>query len=519
MLEIAIDKQDSVDCIRASKKRAPAESETYRIIKEMVMSSISRIWWLLAALLPMTDALTTENTTPFSKPDYLLQRPAKSLAQYPTLYNRLDLVKEPMPGLSACQSLRGNPDDVYWDNSISPLLSETDGFVSVMMVFDSKLIVGGQFTKIRGVTANNIAAWDGSTWSPLGTGSKDAVSAIAIYGEQLIATGRFLTTASDSAETIASWDGSVWLSLGAGDPRVSALLVVNDSLFVGGDFDTIGTVPAIDVACWDGSNWSAVGSGFESVSEASAASKLVSYHGRLVAAWALFADCELACTCCTFFRLSTLDEAGWVVWQTYTEVHIGALAVIGDTLMMGQGRCDNGCSFPPGSSCDDSVDLVQEWDGNSWVALSSGCEGNGITAMTTYDGRLVTAGYVNIITSWDGSSWHQLGSGVDQTINAMAVYKGNLIIGGRFTKAGDKTAANLAIWTKRFLQCGDADGSGDLNLVDIVYTVNWMFACGPAPVDEAAGDYNCDGRTNIADAVYLINYVFRGGPQPCEGCK
>ena len=66
---------------------------------------------------------------------------------------------------------------------------------------------------------------------------------------------------------------------------------------------------------------------------------------------------------------------------------------------------------------------------------------------------------------------------------------------------------------------GDADGSGEVNLADIVYIVNWIFLGGPAPIDEAAGDYNCDGRPNIADAVYMINYVFRGGLAPCAGCK
>ena len=66
---------------------------------------------------------------------------------------------------------------------------------------------------------------------------------------------------------------------------------------------------------------------------------------------------------------------------------------------------------------------------------------------------------------------------------------------------------------------GDPNNDGGVNLADAVYTINYVFKYGPAPVPYApcAGDPNADCACNLADAVYLINYIFRGGLPP-SGC-
>jgi len=66
--------------------------------------------------------------------------------------------------------------------------------------------------------------------------------------------------------------------------------------------------------------------------------------------------------------------------------------------------------------------------------------------------------------------------------------------------------------------CGDANGDQQINIVDPVYLISYIFKGGPAPDPLEAGDVNCDGAVNIADAVYLINHIFKGGPAPCDGC-
>ena len=67
--------------------------------------------------------------------------------------------------------------------------------------------------------------------------------------------------------------------------------------------------------------------------------------------------------------------------------------------------------------------------------------------------------------------------------------------------------------------CGDMDGSGEINISDAVYLINYIFSHGPAPQDTRSGDIDCDGAVTIADAVYLINYIFSHGAAPCALCK
>ncbi len=72
------------------------------------------------------------------------------------------------------------------------------------------------------------------------------------------------------------------------------------------------------------------------------------------------------------------------------------------------------------------------------------------------------------------------------------------------------------VFTFRTMTLGDADGSGQLNISDVVFLINYIFAQGPAPDPLVSGDMNCDGRINIGDAVHLVNYMFLSGPAPCD---
>jgi len=139
------------------------------------------------------------------------------------------------------------------------------------------LYAGGDFTSAGGVTANKIAKWDGSSWSTLGTGvqggSSSSVSALAVFddgsGPALYAAGRFTTAGGVSVNNIAKWDGSSWSALGSGvNSGVAALTVYNDgsgpALYVGGSFTEAGGVSANNITKWDGSSWSPLGSGMNS---------------------------------------------------------------------------------------------------------------------------------------------------------------------------------------------------------------------------------------------------------------
>jgi hypothetical protein len=59
------------------------------------------------------------------------------------------------------------------------------------------LYAGGYFTTVGGSAANNIAQWNGSSWSALGSGMNYSVSALAVSGGTLYAGGDFTTAGTN----------------------------------------------------------------------------------------------------------------------------------------------------------------------------------------------------------------------------------------------------------------------------------------------------------------------------------
>lgn len=62
--------------------------------------------------------------------------------------------------------------------------------------------------------------------------------------------------------------------------------------------------------------------------------------------------------------------------------------------------------------------------------------------------------------------------------------------------------------------CGDIDNDGGINLLDVVYLINYLYKGGPPPPYLNSADCDGNGDTNILDGVYLINYLYKGGPPP-----
>jgi CubicO group peptidase (beta-lactamase class C family) len=64
--------------------------------------------------------------------------------------------------------------------------------------------------------------------------------------------------------------------------------------------------------------------------------------------------------------------------------------------------------------------------------------------------------------------------------------------------------------------CGNADGSGGVDIDDVVFLINYIFASGPEPDPLETGDADCSGDVDIDDVVFLISYIFSGGNEPCD---
>jgi len=173
-------------------------------------------------------------------------------------------------------------------SSWSPLGTGMNDAVHALASFDddgagphpAALYAGGWFSTAGGVQTKGIARWDGASWSDVGGGLNPSYSiyTLTVFDDDgagphlpvLIAGGSFSTIAGVNADNIARWDGSSWSPLGSGtNEQVEALAVFDDdgpgpilpALYVGGFFTMAGGLASPHLARWDGTSWSAVGSG------------------------------------------------------------------------------------------------------------------------------------------------------------------------------------------------------------------------------------------------------------------
>lgn len=157
-----------------------------------------------------------------------------------------------------------------WDGKqwsvLGSATNESNGvfnFVNALVVSGGNLYAGGEFTTVGGISATNIAKWNGGSWSALSAGLSGnipgyaPVTALAVSGSDVYAGGSFTNAGGIAVESIAKWNGSSWSALGSGEhPKVVyALAVSGNHLYAGGRFGTI--------AKWNGSTWSELGSGME----------------------------------------------------------------------------------------------------------------------------------------------------------------------------------------------------------------------------------------------------------------
>ncbi len=108
-----------------------------------------------------------------------------------------------------------------------------------------------------------------------------------------------------------------------------------------------------------------------------------------------------------------------------------------------------------------SANRIARWNGTSWNTLGSGSSNgvnNDVNALAVYNGELYVGGFFTLaggssasrIARWNGTSWNTLGlgpsNGVNSTVNALAVYNNILFVGGEFTSAGGASVNRIARW-------------------------------------------------------------------------
>jgi hypothetical protein len=380
--------------------------------------------------------------------------------------------------------------------------------VNALAVYDGALYVGGNFTTAGNVAANNIARWDGSTWSALGAGADSWVYALAVYNDTLVAGGFFANVDGTPASHIASWNGTAWSALGSGASGTVYVLASHaGSLIAGGSFGSAGGSAASNIASWNGSAWSALGGGMNNTVRT-----VAEYDGLLVAGGNFTQAGTGAAN-----RVASWDGSTWSALGGGVNGVMGpggavvsALTVSGDTLIAGG-------TFIQADAV--TVNNVASWNGSAWSALAStngpGTSG-GIFALASFNGRLIATGTftqvggqpppvgggltVNGIAQWDGNGWATIegvaGTGLSAQVSTMIVYNGDLIVGGSFTQAGGADAWGIARWDGHtWSPLAGSLGSG-------VMTAPFDFVSGLAVYN---GDLYAGGQFSMAGHVPVNN--------------
>jgi len=97
------------------------------------------------------------------------------------------------------------------------------------------------------------------------------------------------------------------------------------------------------------------------------------------------------------------------------------------------------------------------------------------------------------------------------------VYQNNLMI---FSNDSDplrnplQIPVELTVTTESVYTCGDIDGDGKIDIIDIVALVDYKFKSGPPPAAMSIADVNDDGNVDILDILVLVNFKFKSGPPP-----
>ena len=108
----------------------------------------------------------------------------------------------------------------YWDNSdwtmiTAQLGGEAPAVYDMAADQNGHLCIGGSFTSVSNIAAQNLACWDSQSWYTLGDGFNERVNALAFspIGE-LYAVGFFTEAGGLPAYHAARWDGERWFALG-----------------------------------------------------------------------------------------------------------------------------------------------------------------------------------------------------------------------------------------------------------------------------------------------------------------
>ncbi|MFO0490822.1 MAG: GC-type dockerin domain-anchored protein, partial [bacterium] len=354
---------------------------------------------------------------------------------------------------------------------------DDSGSVMATCLWNDNLVVVGNFSlgdRTQPVPIGSVAIWNGTTWSGLGQPIYGAVQACAVLDNTLYVGGQLSNAQGESLGTVARWTGTAWEPLGGGtDAPVYAMAAYNGRIYIGGDFTEAGGVTATGIAAWNGTAWEPV---------------------------------------------SGPDGEG-------VNGTVGALFVYRNELIVGARLFTMAGGLP--------ISSIARWNGTLWQPLGPSLKFPAtIAALTEYNGKLIVGGQfteagngltLNNIGQWDGDteSWSMLGSGTNRYVLGFARVGNDLIAGGQFTTMDGLPSAYVArLGCQADPACNPADVAGPgqsigpdnaLTADDIIVFLNWFFASDDRADVAGPGQSTTPDRQFTADDIIVfLNRFFVG---------
>lgn len=403
------------------------------------------------------------------------------------------------------------------DNFDDPVQGE----VRAAAIYQGDLIIAGTFDTVDGVPARNIARWDGAAWHALDEGMQvessfdyeQGVYALAVDGDLLYAGGQFIAAGTVDAAHVAVWNGTAWDNLGSGidadgqygQRRITTLAAGNGRLYAGGIFSGAGGQDASNIALWNGTAWRALGDGLASNLNVEVRTLLYLDNTLYAGGRFTYAGGE------QIYNLARYRDNAWSpVPQTALNEFDGVNALVAHP----QGGFMMAGSFTRIS--DVLVHNVAHYHNGAWFALGygltstdTGTQPGRVHALATdASGNVYAGGFfvtangitVNNIAVWDGEAWYPLGAGVlgdggaqDGTVHALAFYKGELYVGGDFTRAGNMPAKHLAKWNPATRQWSEVGGGVDGPVHALTVGHDRLYV---------GGDFKTVGSLDVTDVAF-----------------
>ena len=311
-----------------------------------------------------------------------------------------------------------------------------------------RLFIAGDFDEVDGYAVCNVISWDGEKWDSLPglahdtTGIRDQIRHLEMYNNELYAAGNIRIKGDAGLHQLVKWDGTDWspvpgfVSVGIGPAQlvIHDLAVYHDDLYVCGLFDSLPGIRVPGICRWNGVQWSSVGTGtlpnpysliysMAEVNDILYVGGVDVWEGYQLVSWDGNSWDSISRASIPFEGISLL-----------TKYHNEIYAVdfpYGDFKKLEDDRLDTlDPAFGPSGSFPGVVVTGSEYADHLFVG-----------GLLGYPGGLDTWG----VACWNDTLWKGFGEGIEGSVNAMAVFKNELYIGGGFRQVDTLAISNLTI--------------------------------------------------------------------------